>query len=381
MAFLYPPARSLSNGKFGKPFEVTAFISVARDAGDVLHWSRPHESCRPALRERKMRKIIIIGIIFVALLLIGTFGYMLLENTGFWMGLYLTIITVFTVGYGDIVPVHDSGRIFTVFLVITSVSFVFYVFSKITETMIEGELRGLYKRRKMHRQISRLKEHYIICGFGRIGKEICRILQEYKRPFVVIEKDPVEIKNLEELQYLHLQGDASDDEVLLGAGIGQARGLVSVVASDADNLYITLTARGLSPQMFIMARSSGTAGAQIKLKRAGATRVISPYSIGARRMAHLIVRPTVTDFIDLTMRAGELDLIMEELLVSPDSRLVDKNLIDSEIRKKYDVIVVAIKRQDGSMLFNPRPDTIILAGDILIVLGASEHIAGLGREM
>ena len=134
-----------------------------------------------------MRKIIIIGIIFVVLLLIGTFGYMLLENTGFWMGLYLTIITVFTVGYGDIVPVHDSGRIFTVFLVITSVSFVFYVFSKITETMIEGELRGLYKRRKMHRQISRLKEHYIICGFGRIGKEICKILKEYKRPFVVIE--------------------------------------------------------------------------------------------------------------------------------------------------------------------------------------------------
>jgi voltage-gated potassium channel len=328
-----------------------------------------------------MRKIIIIGVIFVVLLLIGTFGYMVLENTGFWMGLYLTIITVFTVGYGDIVPVHDSGRIFTVFLVITSVSFVFYVFSKITETMIEGELRGLYKRRKMQRQISRLKEHYIICGFGRIGKEIGRILQEYKRPFVVIEKDPEEIKNLEELQYLHLQGDASDDDVLLQAGIEQARGLVSVVASDADNLYITLTARGLNPQMFIMARSSGTPGAQIKLKRAGATRVISPYSIGARRMAHLIVRPTVTDFIDLTMRAGELDLIMEELLVSANSRLVDKNLIDSEIRKRYDVIVVAIKRQDGSMLFNPRPDTVILAGDILIALGASEHIAGLGREM
>ena len=169
--------------------------------------------------------------------------------------------------------------------------------------------------------------------------------------------------------------------MLLQAGIEQARGLVSVVASDADNLYITLTARGLSPHLFIMARSSGTPGAQIKLKRAGATRVISPYSIGARRMAHLIVRPTVTDFIDLTMRAGELDLIMEELLVSPDSRLNGKNLINSEIRKKYDVIVVAIKRQDGSMLFNPKPDTVILAGDILIVLGASEQIAGLGREM
>ena len=233
----------------------------------------------------------------------------------------------------------------------------------------------------MHRQIKKLREHYIICGFGRIGKEICKILQEHGRAFVVIEKDTTELKTLEELEYYRIQGDASDDEILQAAGIEHARGLVSVVASDADNLYITLTARGLNPNLFIMARSSGTAGVQTKLKRAGATRVISPYSIGARRMAHLIVRPTVTDFIDLTMRAGELDLIMEELLVSTSSHLDGKNLIESEIRKKYDVIVVAIKRQDGAMLFNPKPDNIIMAGDILIVLGASEHIVGLGKEM
>lgn len=233
----------------------------------------------------------------------------------------------------------------------------------------------------MHRQINKLREHYIICGFGRIGKEICKILQEHNRDFVVIEKDASEIKVLEELEYFRIQGDASDDETLQAAGIEHAKGLVSVVASDADNLYITLTARGLNPHLFIMARSSGTPGVQTKLKRAGATRVISPYSIGARRMAHLIVRPTVTDFIDLTMRAGELDLIMEELLVSSESHLNGKNLIESEIRKKYDVIVVAIKRQDGAMLFNPKPDNIIMAGDTLIVLGASEHIVGLGKEM
>lgn len=328
-----------------------------------------------------MRKIIIIAVVFVLLILCGTFGYMLLENTGFWMGLYLTIITVFTVGYGDIVPIHPSGRIFTVFLVITSVSFVFYTFTKVTETMIEGELRGLYKRRKMHRQISKLRDHYIVCGFGRIGKEICKILQENQRPFLVIEKDENEIKELEELQYMRLQGDGADDEVLLSAGIEHAKGLVSVVASDADNLYITLTARGLNPGLFIMARSSGGPGVQTKLKRAGATKVISPYSIGARRMAHLIVRPTVTDFIDLTMRAGELDLMMEELQVGPTSHLNGKNLVDSEIRKKYDVIVVAIKRQDGAMLFNPKPDSVIMAGDTLIVLGASDHILGLGKEM
>lgn len=328
-----------------------------------------------------MRKVIIISLIFLALLFGGTFGYMFLENTGFWMGMYLTIITVFTVGYGDIVPIHPGGRVFTVFLVITSVSFVMYTFSKITETMVDGELRGLYKRRRMNKEIARLREHYIICGFGRIGKEICKILLEHHRPFLVIEKDDIELKNLEELQYIWFKGDASDDEVLQNAGIDRAKGLVSVVASDADNLYITLTARGLNKDLFIMSRSSGGQGVQIKLKRAGASKVISPYSIGARRMAHLIVRPTVTDFIDLTMRAGELDLIMEELRVTPDSRLAGKNLIESEIRKRYDVIVVAIKRQDGTMLFNPKPDSVIMVDDILIVLGASEHIIGLGKEM
>lgn len=328
-----------------------------------------------------MRKIIIIAVIFLALLFGGAFGYMILENTGFWMGMYLTVITVFTVGYGDIVPIHPSGRVFTVFLVISSVSFVMYTFSKITETMIEGELRGLYKRRKMNKQISRLRDHYIVCGFGRIGKEICKILQEHHRPFLVIEKDEEESKSLDELQYMRLEGDAADDDVLQSAGIDRAKGLVSVVASDADNLYITLTARGLNPNLYIMARSSGGPGVQTKLKRAGASKVISPYSIGARRMAHLIVRPTVSDFIDLTMRAGELDLMMEELKVSAASHLNGKNLIESEIRKKYDVIVVAIKRQDGAMLFNPRSETVIMAGDILIVLGANDHILGLGREM
>ena len=328
-----------------------------------------------------MKKILIITLSFIALLLGGTVGYMYLENTGFWMGLYLTIITVFTVGYGDIVPIHPAGRIFTVFLVITSVSFVMYVFSKITETMVEGKLQGLYKRRKMNKEIARLRDHYIVCGYGRIGKEICKILQEHRRPFLVIEMDEGELSALEEMHYVWIKGDASDDDVLLSAGIERAKGLVSVVASDADNLYITLTARGLNNDLYIMARSSGGGGVRTKLKRAGASKVISPYSIGARRMAHLIVRPTVTDFIDLTMRAGELDLIMEELRVTENSQMNGKNLIESEIRKRYDVIVVAIKRLDGTMLFNPKPDSVIKAEDILIVLGASEHIIGLSKEM
>lgn len=328
-----------------------------------------------------MRKALIITGLFLMLLFAGTIGYMLFENTSFWGGMYLTIITVFTVGYGDVVPIHPTGKVFTVFLVITSVSFVMYTFSKITETMIEGEIRGIFRRRKMNQHVARLHDHYLVCGFGRIGREICKILEENDRSFVVIDNDPEVIHDVEELHYLAYEGEASDDDVLLSAGIKRATGLVSVVSTDADNLYITLTARGLNPELYILARSSGASGVQTKLMRAGASKVISPYAIGARRMAHLIVRPTVTDFIDLTMRAGELDLLMEELRASSSSPLIGKNLIEAEIRKKHDVIVVAIKREDGTFLFNPKPDTCIYTGDILIVLGSYEDITALGKEL
>lgn len=328
-----------------------------------------------------MRKVIIITVLFILLLFGGTFGYMLLENTGFWSGLYLTIITVFTVGYGDLVPIHPSGKIFTVFLVITSVSFVMYTFSKITETMVEGELRGIFKRRKMNQLVAHQKDHYIVCGFGRIGKEICNIFQENGLPFVVIEKDSEEILAIEELGYLEFEGEASDDDVLLNAGIQKAKGLISVVSTDADNLYITLTARVLNPDLYIMARSSGGTGVGKKLLRAGASKVISPYSIGARRMAHLILRPTVTDFIDLTLKTSELNLSMEELRVGQGSLLEGKTLLQSEIRKDHNVIIVSIKREGGKMLFNPKPDAMIKAGDILIAIGAYEDITALSTKL
>ena len=326
-------------------------------------------------------KVIIISTYFLVLSIGGTLGYMYLEGTGFWMGLYLTVMTVFTVGYGDVVPVHPAGRAFTVLLVLSSVSFVMYTFSKITETMLEGELRGLYRRRRMQRLVDKFKNHYIVCGYGKIGKEICTILAGHHRDFVIIEKDADEVKIILDLGYPLIQGDATHDNTLLLAGINQAKGLISAVDSDADNVYITLTARGLNSQLFILARSSGSTGVHNKLMQAGASKVVSPNSIGARRMAHLIVRPTVSDFIDLTMRTGELDLVMDELQVGTDSLLNGKNLIESEIRKKYDVIVVAIKRRDGGMLFNPRPDTIIMAEDTLVVLGENDHITSLATEL
>ncbi|RWX50623.1 voltage-gated potassium channel [Candidatus Electrothrix marina] len=314
-------------------------------------------------------------------LVIGPVGYILLEGTGFLDGLYLTIITISTVGYGDIVPTTPGGRLFTVLLIFSGVGYVMYMFSQITEAMVEGGLQRFVERRKMQKKMTRLHNHYIVCGFGRIGQEICSILRENNRPFVVIENDDEVIREIDQLGYIELQGDASDDDILLAAGIKNARGLIAVVSTDAENLYITLTARGLNPNLFILTRSSGTPGVAKKLERAGATKVISPYSIGARRMAQLIVRPTVVDFLDLAMQARELGLCMEELLVTAQTSFVNTTLMKSGLRSKYDIIVVAIKRPDIPMIFNPGPNTEIQQNDILIVLGDNQQISALEKTL
>ncbi|HER63230.1 MAG TPA: potassium channel protein [Desulfobacteraceae bacterium] len=328
-----------------------------------------------------MRDAKVIILFFTAIMLVGTSGYMIFEDFSFWNSIYLTAMTITTVGYGDIVPVHPFGRVFTVFLVFTGVGFVLYTFSRLAEAMVEGGLRNILERRKMDKKVAQLRNHYIVCGYGRIGKVICQILKENKRPFVVIENDAEEIRTIEAEGFFALLGEAADDEILIKAGIKEARGLIGVVSTDADNVFITLTARGLNPGLFILTRSSGAPGSDTKLLRAGASKVISPYYIGARRMAQLVVRPTVIDFIDLTMHAGELGLRMEEMLISEKASFVNKNLMESGIRKKYDIIVVAIKRQGDEMLFNPKPDTVILPGDILIVLGEHGQISALEKEV
>lgn len=328
-----------------------------------------------------MRNLVLIVAFLAAVMLAGTVGYIVFEDMGVWDSLYLTAMTITTVGYGDIVPLHIPGKIFTVFLVFTGVGLVLYAFSKFAETMVEGGLRNILERNKMKKQVAHLRDHYIVCGYGRIGKVICQILKQSKRPFVVIETNEEEIKNIESEGYFTLAGEASDDDILLAAGIKNAKGLIAVVSTDADNVFITLTARGLNPGLFILARSSGTPGADTKLMRAGASKVISPYYIGARRMAQLIVRPTVIDFIDLTMHAGELGLRMEELLVTEKASIVNKTLVESGIRRNFEIIVVAIKRRGQDMIFNPKPDTVILDGDILIVLGDYKQISALEKEV
>jgi len=229
--------------------------------------------------------------------------------------------------------------------------------------------------------LNALKNHYIVCGFGRIGKVISKILHENHRPFLIIENNPEEIAVINELGYLVLDGDSTNDDMLKKAHILDARALIAVTSSDADNVYVILSAKGLKPDIYILARSSGKKGAETKLLRAGANKVFSPYEIGARRMAQSLMRPTVIDFLDLTVHEGELGLRLEELQVSDKATFVNKSLMDSGIRSEHDLIVVAIKRQKGEMLFNPNPNTDILPGDILVVLGEHLNIQGLEKKL
>ena len=328
-----------------------------------------------------MKKIFISIFILVMILIYGTSGYMLIEDSSLTDAVYMTVISITTVGFSEVIPLSPAGKYFTMVLIFGGVGLFLFIVSLITQAMVEGGLQTFLGRRHMEKKLASLKDHYIVCGFGRIGKVISKILHENKRTFVIIENNPEEIKSIEELGYLVLDGDSTSDDTLLKAHINEAKALIAVTSSDADNVYIILSARGQNPNIYILARSSGKKGAESKLLRAGANKVFSPYEIGARRMAQSLVRPTVIDFIDLTVHDGELGLRLEELRVSDKATFANKSLMESGIRSEYDLIVVAIKREKGEMLFNPNPGTEILSGDILVVLGEHDNIQGLEKRL
>jgi voltage-gated potassium channel len=311
----------------------------------------------------------------IALLLIGSLGFVWLEGWNFFDALYMTVTTLTTVGYGEIHPLSRMGRIYNMVLILSGMGVMLYIVGSLARVVIEGEIHTALGRRKLLKDIKKLKNHYIICGFGRIGEIIARHLTNRGLALVIIEKAPETIDRLEELGYHYLSGDATRDEVLLEAGIERAKGLVAVVHSDASNVYIVLTARSLNPKLFIVARGEEL-GAEQKLLRAGADRVESPYYMGGQKMAHTILHPTVVTFMELAMKEG-VDWSMEEIQVGQASPLSGVPLEDSGIRQKLDLILVAIKRADGEMLFNPSHETRILAGDTLIALGLRKNLDAL----
>ncbi len=309
----------------------------------------------------------------IGIIAFGTLGYYSFENMSLFEAFYMTIITISTVGFSEITPLTNVGRTITVIIIVLGISAGTYTIGIIMRWFVEGELLKIFGRLRVKKQISELKDHFIICGFGRIGRTVCSELHADSIEFVIIDQDLSGVLEIEKEKYLFLEMDATSEEALKAAGIMRARGLVTAVNSDANNVFITLTAKGLRPDIFVLARASEEKNEE-KLMKAGATRVVSPYLIGARRMAQVLRRPTVVDFIDIAMMGSHLGLIMEEAKVGSNSHLIGKSLIDSHLRKDYGVIIVAIKKMSGDMIFNPMPLQQLEAGDIIVVIGKKEDL-------
>lgn len=332
-----------------------------------------------ALRRRLLLSVLLI----VFILLFGTAGYMLIEGWSALDALYMTVITLASVGYKEIHDLSDQGRLFTITLIVGGVGIVYFVLSTGAKIVLEGELQEVYGRRRLERKIKELKHHYIVCGFGRMGRIICRELREKQVKFVIIEKQRLEAQEGDD--FLILEGDATQDDTLREAGIERARGLISVLPTDAENLFVVLSARVMNPHLLIVARA-GEEGSEQKLLRAGANRVVSPYHIGGLRIAHTVLKPAVVDFIEFATKSGNIDLQMEEIMIRESSRLVGLTLDECGIGRELGIIIVAIRRETGEMKFNPTFRTTIRVGDILIALGESaklealEEMAGVGRQ-
>jgi voltage-gated potassium channel len=305
---------------------------------------------------------------------IGTAGYMIIEGWNLVDSIYMTIITITTVGFSEVHQMSKLGKIFTIGLVFSGVSFFLYVASAMVQFMVEGRIREIMGRRTLNRKIEHLKNHYIVCGYGRIGRVLSKHFMAHPSlKMVILEKDENLIPEMEADGVLYISGDASEEEILLKAGIKSAKALVAALATDIDNVFLVLTARQLNPQIFIVARSSSK-GAKSKLMAAGANCVESPYDMGAVSMAQRVLKPSVTSFLDLVFTYNRKDIQMEEIPVDPSSPMVNIMLKDSGIRQKFNLIIIAIKNSDGTMLFNPSFETVIKSGDTVIAMGKGDNL-------
>lgn len=318
-------------------------------------------------------------IFLIVIIFIGTCGFMIIGNADFIDALYMTIITLTTVGFKEVVPLNHWGQLFTIGIIFMGMGTAFYLIGSLSQMLIEGQLRKIFGRRKLENKIRSLKNHIILCGYGRIGEVVCQEIMEARTiQLVIIENDPNVLTNIEEAGYLYIPGDATDEDCLIRAGISRAKALVTALNSDANNVYITLTARNLNPDIFILARSSSP-HTEKKLLQAGGNKVISPYYLGGKRMAQIILSPTVAEFIDFALHDPGIELNLGEISVMKNSSLQDVSLIESGIRQKLDLIIVAIKKCTGEMIFNPGFDTMIECGDTLIAVGNKKNLLELEK--
>jgi len=312
-----------------------------------------------------------ISVLIIILFIGGSLGYYIIEGWSFLDSFYMTVITLSTTGYKEVYPLSPSGRVLTMVLIVLGISVLFYALRQLNLFIFEGKF---FWERKMQKKLNQLHDHYIICGFGRMGKKIVQELHKRNKPFVVLEKEIEFSDQNEEIGVF--QGDATEDADLLKAGIKKAKGLVSVLSTDIENTFTTLSARGLNPDLKIIARAEEESSKE-KLLKAGANRVILPYEIGGFRITQALLKPTVVDYIDEVFSRSDIGLEIEEVKVCDGSILIGKTIGESQIRSSFNAIIVGIYRKNSDLIYNPRPEITIRSEDNLIVIGEREQLAKL----
>ena len=322
------------------------------------------------------RRLLVAALLLPAVLVLGVAGYMLIEGWSFLDALYMTVTAVTTVGFREVQPLSDGGRIFTIFLILFGVGVAFYILTTLVATVVEGDLGLALGVRRMKGRIEALSDHYILCGFGRVGEEIAREFTDRKIPFVIVESNPESLERARKKNYhLIIEGDAATDATLLEAGVQRARCLLAASDSDAGNTYIVLTAKALNPRLFVVARA-GQPISEERVRRAGAERVISPYSIGGRRMALSALQPLVLDFIDTLAAGRHGEQILAEIAVTQESGLAGLTIEGCFINCPG-ATVLAIQKATGPIQVGPRPTTVLEVGDRLMVLGDEKDLEAL----
>ena len=319
-------------------------------------------------------------ILIVAVLVTGVAGFHYIEGWSWFDGLYMTLITMTTVGYGETHVLSMPGRVFNTFLIVLAVLAGGFLVATSTQAMLEFELSGILGRRRMERELAKLKDHFIVCGAGRVGRTVVRELRSRGQPCVLVESDPAQADWATNEGIPVVIGSGHTEEVLQRARIEVAQGLVAAVTSDADNLYIVLTARGMNPDLRIIARASEDEAVP-KLRRAGASEVVSPYHFVGRRIAHILVQPHVIDFIETAFGTERMDIQIEEVEVPAGSPLAGKSLAAANIGQSAGVLVLALRHGNGTLSFNPAAETVIQPGDCLIAIGPTEPLKKLDKLM
>lgn len=328
------------------------------------------------ITQRIPNRLFLAFISFLVLILVGTSGYHLLEGMDLVDSLYMTVITISTVGFGEVRQLSALGRLFTIGLIIGGGVIVAYSLSVSAEFLMTGEWRRIMETRRHTHMLSKLSDHVIVCGFGRVGKRVSDELTQEGVPFVVVDTHPEQVKHAEELGYIAIVGNAANDAMLKAAGIDKARALIAAVNSDAENVFIILTARNLNANIQILARANYE-DSEPKMIRAGADRTIVPYDISGKRMVTMLMRPSVADFLDEVAHVSGLELLLEQIQIEPESPLAGKTISETNIRNKIGVAILACQDPQGIFDMNPGPQTLIEPDGLLLILGTREQL----REM